>query len=464
MTAKFDYEYIIIGSGPAGSAAALTLAKLSRRKVAVVEAEQLGGAELNTRDIPYASGMHFSHLYYEATHASDYGISSMNLHFNFPTAVAYQENIAKDLSVDRQEQFKKANIDFIKGFASFADANTIIVGEKQYTAAKFIIATGAKLSTAGIAGTEFVDFLTPETALKNRRLPRAICIVGGGATGCEIAQYFAELKVKTVLIERSDRLLPREDEEVGKEIEKYFTEKLDITILTNARVVALEKDHLSKRVVFSKNNSEKMVRVDAVVMATGSEPNVELGLENAGVKYKRSGICVDKSFQTSCKNIFAVGDVIGDANKFGSSTNIASIQGSVLATNLVLKAKNFINYDGYTRVVNTYPAIATVGMNEDDLIRRDIHCKKAVINLADLTAGKIHGLEYGFIKINADKSGRIYGATIMSPDAQALIQELALAIRHKLTIHEVAGTPHLANSYGEGISLAAKKLIAQYKK
>lgn len=469
MGKKFDYDYIIIGSGPAGLAAAQAFNRISRAKVAIVESGDFGGSNVNTRDLPYAVGLNFAKIYFDATHSSKYGLSGQNLHFNFPTAVNYQEKVARDFSEHKKSLFadysdprdvvEKSNTDIIKGAASFIDANTIVVNNREYTAARFIIATGAKLSTGEIAGVNYVDYLTPDTAIKNRRLPKAVCVVGGGATGCEIAEYYAALGIKTIIIERSERLLPREDMEVGKLMEKNFKEKFGITVLTSARVVALEKDATSKRVVFSKDNQEKMVRVDTVILATGSAPEIEdLGLDNAGVKYKKSGIIVDKMFQTSVKNIFAIGDCIGGE----SSTDIAAYQGSLLAANLVNRTKNTPNYCGFIRTVNTFPAVATVGFNEDDLLKHDKHCKQKMIFCLDRTfAGRVNGCEEGFVKIIADKDMKIAGATIVAPNADVMIQELAMAVRHGFGLAEIASTPHSVNSYSNAIRDAAKMMMSK---
>lgn len=457
MGKKYDFHYIIIGGGPAGMTAALNLSKFTRKKIAIVEGDKFGGAHLNSRDIPYAASLYYSHLYHESSHAEKFGITGFGMHFNFPTAINYQDEVIAKVGGGAVRALEASGITCINGLASFIDANHIVVGDRQYSAAKFIIATGARLATREISGTDYVPFLTPETALKIRRLPRAVCIVGGGATGCEIAQYFAELGIQTILVELSDRLLPREDKEVGDVIADYFEDNLGVTVLTNSRVVALEQDEMSKRVVFNhQGNGEKMVRVDTIVLATGSEPLVDyLGLENAKVKYKRSGIVVDKNFLTSAKNIYAIGDVIGGE----SSTDIASYQGLFLASNLENNAKNIINYDGYVRKIGTYPAVATVGYNEDDLLRRDRRYRKALVYLPVSNAAITHNCEKGFVKLLADKNNKLLGATIVAPNAEILIQELALAMRHRIGIPEIASTPHIADSFGDVIRAAAKQLM-----
>ncbi len=454
MSKKFDFDYIIIGSGSAGYSAALTLAKLSPKKqIALIEGEKFGGTLLSVRDLPY------SHIYSEAKNGNKYGISSINLHFNFPTAVNMQEKAAKKIAEANKEELQRLNVSCIPGTASFINQETILVGSRKITGAKIIIATGTKTSTGEISGIDFVDYLTSKDVVKSRKLPKAVCVVGGGANGCEIAEYYAELGVKTIILERSDRLLPREDAEVGKAIEDHFVKKLGIAVLTGARAVALEKDRMSKRVVFSKDNHEKMVRVDTVVMATGLKPNLEdLGLENAGIAYKNTGIVIDnKTFQTSVKNIYAIGGV----TKNTISADIAAYQGTFIASALALKNKGIVNYAGYPRVINTYPEVATVGFNEDDLLKQDKHCRRATVKLDEVIASKLTDFDNGFVKILANKDSKIIGATIVAPNASVLIQELAMAIRHGFGVLEIASTPHDSRSFGSAIQKAAKIIAAQ---
>lgn len=452
MGKKFDFDYIIIGSGPAGTAAALTLAK-SKKRIAIVEGRFFGGSNLNTRDVPYATALDFSHTYTKILSFPE--LKNQDLYFNLPTINARELKTVIEAGGNNKKIYEDAKITCIKGFANILDKHTIAVNDKKYTADSFIIATGAKLKTLEIAGTNTVSYHTPETAIKLSRLPKVAAVVGAGSTGCEIAEYFAELGVKTILLEATERLLPREDQEVGETIFDYFTQKLGITALPSCRVVALEEDNFSKKIIFRHENTEKMVRVDCVVLATGSQPVLDFGLENADIKYKNSGIIVDKYFTTSTKNIYAVGDVLGDE----SSTDRAYQEGLTLASNLLNRTKNTLNYKGFSRITKTFPEVATVGLNEDDLLRRDRKYKKAIVKLSDINASKIYNFDYGFIKLLADRNNHIIGATIVAPNAELLIQELATAVRHELTTLELASTPHITNSYNYTIKLAAKELV-----
>lgn len=452
MNKKYNYDYIIIGSGPAGSAAALTLAK-SKKRIALVEGRFFGGTNLNTFNVPYAVALDFAHTY--AKMRSFPEVKNQDIHFNLPTIPARQLKTIIEVGGNNKKVFEDLGITCLQGFANILDSHTIAIGEKKITSANFILATGSRLKTTGISGTEFVKHLTPETAIKINRLPKVAAVVGGGPAGVQIAEYFAELGSKVILLEASKRLLPREDQEVGDVLSEYFSQKLNISVLPNCKVVALEEDHFSKRVIFRQDNTEKMVRVDCIVLATGSQPNLDYGLENAKVKYKNSGITVNKFFETSAKNIYAIGDCLGKE----SSTDRAHQEGLTLATNLINKSKTVLNYQGFVRTIKTFPEVATVGMNEDDLIRRDRKYRKAFVKLDELTISKIDNLEHGFIKLLADKSSHLLGASIMAPHAELMATEIAIAIRHNLTILELASTPHPINNYNCLIKLAAKQLL-----
>lgn len=453
MGKKHDFDFIIIGSGPAGKAAALTLAK-SKKKIAIIDSDKFGGSALNTRDVPYNVCLNFSHTYFNLLSFPE--LRGQDIHYNFPTIVAHSEYVSSSAGGGDTKVFEEAGITCISGPANFIDSNTIAIKDKKYTSDYFILATGSKLKANEISGLESVNYLTPATAIKVRRLPKAVLVVGGGASGCEIAEYFAELGAKVLIMERSEHLLPREDKEVGDTISEYFTKELGMMVLPNCKVVALSQDNVSKRVIFSTNHTEKQVRVDCIVLATGSQPIVDYGLENAGIKYKNTGILVNRLFQTSAKNIFAIGDAIGAPD---SSIERAEYEGTMLASNLIHRTKNIVNYNGLARVVNTYPEIAVVGMNEYDLLKRDHKYKRAIVNLEDTLYGKANRVQ-GFVKILSDKkSGHILGATIVAPNASSMIGELAVAVRHHITTLELASTPHIALNASSAIKLAAKQLI-----
>lgn len=457
MGRKFDFDYIIIGSGPAGSTAARILAQNKKIRVAIIENYIYGGSNLGTRDIPYLVGQSFAHTFYNLQQSP--AIGAQKLHFNYPAAISHQTAVAKLLGAGDKKSLEDIGVTCIEGSAKFLDDHTIAVNEQTFTSNFFIIATGSTLATGNISGLNTVDYLTPITAFKLRHLPKLIVIVGGGATGCEIAEYYAKLGIKVIIMEQSSRLLPNEDPEAGNTLRDYFAHELGIIVATDSKVLAIENDGVAKRIIFRSGQQEKMVRIEHVVLATGSVPaTANLDLKNAGVRTRESGaIMANKLFQTTAKNIYAIGDCLGNVN---SSTERAEYEGSILADNLLHKTKNIVSYKGFIRLVNTDPQIASVGRTEAKLEKKRIKYAKAVIDIKSLPASTVDGLDYGFIKlIVSRRTNHILGATIMAPGAALMTEELSLALRHHISIRELASTPHIANSYNYAIKLAAKQLV-----
>lgn len=465
MGRKYDFKYLVIGSGAAGAAAAMTLAK-AKKRVGLVGGGAFGGAHLNTRDAPYDTTLNFAHTFYKASRLPE--LRYQDLSFNFPTAAADQLRVINALGGPAEEKrLADAGMIVIRGWANFLDPHTIAVGERKFTSEQFIIATGGELDTGLIEGLELVKYLTPETALTLRQLPKAILIVGGGATGCEIAEYYATLGTQTILLEKEARLLPQEDTEIGTVMETHLTDDLGVMVLTGARAIALAQDRISEYVVFESEHEQKMVRVERTVLATGSKARGDLGIANTGVKISKDGaILVDRYFQTSVKHIWAVGDVAeiaagkdGKKSLRWSSTECAEYEGRLTATNLISKTKSAANYRGFMRAVNTLPAVATFGANELELKRSKVRYKKATVSLTEVPAAEIYNLKTGFVKILADDKGRVIGGCVVAPGAQEIGNELALAIRHRLKVLEVASTPHIAGGYGVAVQKAARQLV-----
>ncbi len=408
MSKHYDYDYIIIGSGPAGRTAAVKLAK-SRKKVALIEAEELGGAEVNTSDLPYKLALDLAHTYHNFVISP--GVTAQSHLFNLPTFTAHSDQLIKNARNHIVKELTELGITIINGYANFIDSHTIAVEDKKITAEYFILATGSKLKTSEINGVDSVAYLTPSSALHIHRLPKFVFVVGGGPTGVEIAEFFASLGSGVIIMELGDHLLPREDEDVAKALTDHFTSHLAITVVTNAKVIQLTEDQTSKIVVFTTGSGEKMVRVDSIVLATGSTPILDYGLENADVDYKRSGIIVDKYFGTSTKNIFAIGDCLGSPD---SSTERARLEANILVENLIHRGKTTAKYSSLIRKIDTCPGIATIGLNERDATSRDLKYHKKITPLTDYPNA--------FLKTLTDHSGRTIGTTLVAPDAGSTLK------------------------------------------
>jgi pyruvate/2-oxoglutarate dehydrogenase complex dihydrolipoamide dehydrogenase (E3) component len=451
----FDYDLIVIGSGAGGSAAA-TIAARAGKRVAIIEAGVFGGESPNWGDVPTKALLHAAQLYDEAKHGARFGIRSSMMGYNYPSLHAW-----KDLTIKRtgaggnRRYYENEGISAFSGIAHFLSPNEISVNRRHLSAENFLIATGSHIEAPDIPGLENVKYLTPRTLLEATRLPKSLFIIGGSTVGVELGQLMAIFGTKVYIAEIASRLLPHEDEEAGVLMERILREQKGITSLTQTRILSVVKDGVGKRITFNRGGVEKSLHVDEVLIATGRIPTVDLGLENASVNYTPKGIEVDEYLQTSARHIYAAGDVLGH----GSPTHTALLESRIAANN-ILNPKSRISpdYTATPRVTFSYPGIASVGLSEDDCLKRDLQINKAIAPLNIVTRSNTSDFRDGFVKIITDKHGVILGATVMAPHASEIIHELVLAVKHKLTAADVANTPHAFLSWSEAVRVAAAKL------
>ena len=453
MSKRFDYDLAVIGSGDAGGKAALIAAE-SGLRVVLIEANKWGGSSLNSTNVPFGALFHASQIYKKAIEGGKFGISSNGLRYNYPTINNWKNVAMRRAKSNSKAEFEENNITCIKGRARFISKKELAVNDEVIRAKKYLIATGASILDTGIKIPENVDYWLPEDVLSMLRPPKSIFIIGAGSTGCELAQYFATLGSEVIIADIAGRLLPREDEEVGQVMDDVFN-KDKIKVLTQSRVIALEKDGQTKKVIFLRGGQEKSVRINEILMCTGSAPNVDIGLENAGVKFDQTGVSVDITMRTSQKHIYAAGDVVGGK----SSTEKAEMEARVAAMHIIGNSKAIADYRGLIRVTDTYPEVAQIGETEDDCIRADKKIKKIVVPLDAVMKANLSDTHNGFIKlIAAKKSDKLLGATIMAPDAGILAQELAFALCYDLTADNIAMVPHIANDWNAIIREACERI------
>lgn len=451
---SFDYDLIVIGSGAGGSAAATIAAKAGLR-VAIIEADTFGGESPNWSDVPMKALLHAAHLYDEARHGSRFGLRTSTLGYNYPSLRTW-----KDLAVQRtgaggnRRFYENQGISAYEGTAHFISPHEISVNRRHLSARYFVVATGSSWSIPRIQGLNTVDYHTPRTLLESIRPPKSLLIIGGGRTAVETAQLMAIFGTKVHIVEKAARLLPEFDQEVGELLEKYLADNKGVTTLTETRVLSVVKDGIGKRVTISRGGSEKTIRVDEILVATGREPNVDLGLDNAHVKYSAKGIEVNEQLQTSAKHIYAAGDVLGN----NRGTHTALLESRIVAHNIMNKNAADIDYSVDPQIVYAYPSVAHVGLSQDDCLKRDMPIKVATAPLNLIARSNTSDFRDGFVKLIAGKNGALIGATIVAPAAEELIHELSLAIRHGLTAQDIAHIPHAFLSWSEAIRVAASKL------
>lgn len=452
---SFDYDLIVIGSGAGGSAAA-TIAARSGKKVAIVEADTFGGDSPNWSDVPTKALLHAAQLYDEARHGARFGLRSTTMGYNYPSLRAW-----KDLAVKRtgaggnRRYYEGEGISTFNGVAHFLTPNEISVNRRHLSASHFLIATGSHWVAPNIQGLSDVSYLTPRTILEVMRPPRSLYIIGGGTIGVEIAQLMAIFGTKVYVAEIASRLLPQEDQEVGVLMERLLKEQKGVTTLTQTRTLMVVKDGVGKRVTYTRGGVEKSIHVDDVLIATGRVPTVDIGLENASVEYTPKGVEVDEFLQTSSRHIYAAGDVLGHS----SHTHTALLESRIAANNL-LHPKDRItpDYTATPKLTFTYPGIASVGLSEDDCLKRDLRINKSIAPLNIIARSNTSDFRDGFVKVIADKKGVILGATVVAPHAAEIIHELTLAIKYQLTAQQVASTPHAFLSWSEAVRVACAKL------
>jgi pyruvate/2-oxoglutarate dehydrogenase complex dihydrolipoamide dehydrogenase (E3) component len=453
---QFDFDLIVIGSGAGGSAGASIAARAGKR-VAIVEADTFGGDSPNWSDVPTKALLHAAHLFDEARAGARFGLRSGTMGYNYPSLRAWKDLAVKRTGAGGNRKFyENEGISTFNSPAHFLSPNEISVNRRHLSAENFLIATGSHWVTPNVPGLEDTGYLTPRTLLQSVRPPKSLFIIGGGSVGVEIAQMMAIFGTKVYIADVAARLLPREDQEVGVLMERLLTENKGATVLTQTRVLSATRQALRKKITYTRGGVEKTVQVDEILIAAGRKPNVDLGLENASVAYTPKGIEVNQNLQTSARHIYAAGDVLGRQ----ASTHTALLESRIAAGNILHKQKTSPDYTASPRLTFSFPGIASVGLSEDDCIKRDLTIKTSVAPLNMIARSNTSDFRDGFVKVIADKNGVLIGATVVAPHAAEIIHELALAVRHKLTAAQVASTPHAFLSWSEAVRVATGRIGA----
>lgn len=453
---KYDYDLLVIGSGASGSVAADIVAS-AKWRVAMVEDGEFGGEATNWSCIPSKALLRAAEVYDESkTQGPQLGLRSGAVGYNYPSVLAYKEKVVKRSGAHNfTSYYHGKGITLLQGLARFIGPHEITLGRQHISAANFLIATGSTLSDGMVQGLDTVPYLTPKTALNVIRPPKTLFIIGAGSTGCEFANLFSAFGTKVYIADEAARILPREDQEVSEVTDDVFRHQRGISILNHAKVIRIAKSGITTAVTYLVGSDEYTTKVDQVLLATGQDPMVDLGLENAGVEYTKNGIKTDEQLQTSEKHIYAAGNVLG---RF-MYAHTGVYEGRVVANNL-LHPKQPIepDYTAVPRVTFVHPEVASVGLSEADCLRRDLPIKKAVAPLNIIARANIDNTPQGFVKIITNKDLKIIGASVVAPHAGEIIHELTLATQFELTAPEVARTLHAFPTWSEAVRVACAKI------
>lgn len=449
-----DYDLIVIGTGAGGGVAAHIAARLGK-KVAVVENSAIGGECPNFGCVPTKALLQSAEYYVAAHNAKHFGVHVSNPHVNYGEVKKWKDRAVFNTGTeDGVSSLTSEGIDVIRGTAHFLSPRVLSVGKRRFSAHKFLIATGTHDVVPPIEGIKDVGYLTYKDAINLTERPASLFVIGGGAIGCEFAYLFDSFGAKVQIAEFAPRLAFREDPEVGELLGGIF-EQLGIAVHTGSKVTKVEKSGASKIVHYTTADGiSHKTKVDEILLAAGKAPNLDVGLENAGVEYTKRGIVTNQFMQTSAKHIYAAGDVVGPY----MFTHTASYQSRIAAHNMYHAKKIAANYYAIPRCMFVEPEIACVGMTEEELKAKHIVYEVAAVPISVIGRSNTTQQDTGFVKVIASHTGVILGASIVSPRAGEMIHELTLAVSKHLTVHDIAMTVHAFPTWSEAVRVACAKL------
>ncbi len=449
------YDVIVLGSGPGGYPAAIRASQLGK-KCAIVERESLGGICLNWGCIPTKALLKSAQVYEYAKHANSYGINVENPSANFGGVITRSRGVADKMSKGVQFLMKKNKIDVIMGNGKLISATKLEVtaadGNKQIVEAKnIIIATGGRareLPSMPIDGKKIIGY---REAMVLPQQPKSMIICGSGAIGSEFAYFYNSLGTKVTIVEFMPRVVPVEDEDISKELEKQF-KKQGMTIMTNAEVTSVDTSGEGIKAKVKTQNGEETLVADILLSAVGVVANIEnIGLEALGIKTEKGKIIVDANGQTNVPGIYA----IGDCTPGQALAHVAAKEGINAAEHLSGHKPEPMDYNNIPGCTYCSPEIASVGYTEK--AAKDAGYEVKVGKFPFMASGKASaaGATEGFVKVIYDaKYGEFLGCHMIGMNVTELIAEAVVARKLETTAHEILNAIHPHPTMSEGMKEA----------
>lgn len=439
----------VIGGGPGGYVAAIKAAMLGA-EVTVIEKRKVGGTCLNVGCIPTKALLASSSLISSIKEAKDFGIHiNGEVEANFDDIMNRKNKVVSQLISGIGFLFEKRGIKLVNGFGKLVDTNKIEVnkedGSKELVEAdKIILANGSQPVILPMFPYDGDKIITSDEALNLKDIPKSLLIVGGGVIGCEFGQFFRALGTEVTIVEMFDQLLPLEDKDVAKQLQRQF-KKDKIKVMTGVKIEKCEI--VDNKVVASLSNG-KEVKAEKALLSIGRKPYLDnSGIEDIGIQLDRGKVIVNENLETNVKGIYAIGDIINTP----FLAHVASKEGLVAAQNAVCGNSKTVNYAAVPRCVYTEPEVAGVGKTEKELQANGIEYNTGQFDFRALGKAQAIGHFQGFIKILADENDKIIGASIVGPHATDLLTELSLAVHLGLTVEEVGDVIHAHPTLSEGI-------------
>lgn len=445
----YDFDLIILGTGGGGSVGAHYAQGLGK-KVAIFEKGAIGGECPNFACVPTKALLHAGKIYETVEEARLFGISAHNVSVHYHKVKEW-----KDIVVERTgashgaESFHKEGLHLFLEKAVFSSPHTVEASGKTYSAAKFLLATGSKEFIPQIPGLEEAGYVTSREAIDLTTIPSSILIFGGGAVGCEFAQLFSLFGSHVTLVNRSEKILGKEDTEVSDLVQALF-ENRGVQVLTNAVISRVERKGDRKVVTLTRGRQNIEKDVSEILIATGKVPNLDFAPEKAGIIIEKGRLSVNAYLQTNVPHIYAAGDIIGPF----LFTHTAEYQSYIAAHNAFSQNKREVDYRVIPRCVFVKPEVASVGITEKEALEKGIRIKKGIAPTAAVGRANTSNDFDGFVKVITDEKGIIIGASMVAPRAGELIHELALAIKLRTKAAVVADMIHAYPTYSQAVKIA----------
>lgn len=447
------YDIIVIGSGPGGYVAAIRASQLGK-KVALVERAELGGVCLNWGCIPTKALLKSAQVYTYCKNAAHYGVEiSGEVKPDFEKIVARSRTVAETMSKGVAFLMKKNNIDIIPGFGKIAGKGKVDVDGVVYETENIILSTGARPRQMAFMPIDGEHVISSKEALTLPKLPESMIVVGSGAIGSEFASLYASLGVKTTIIEYMPQIMPLEDEEVAKTMERSFR-KLRATVMTSTTVksVTVGEDGLCHVEIEGKKGAEELT-AEVVLSAVGIKSNIEnIGLEENGISVERDKIVVDEHYQTSMEGVFAIGDIVAGP----ALAHVASAEALHCVEHICGLNPEKVDYSTIPSCIFTSPEVASVGMTEKQATQAGINYKVGRFPFTASGKATAAGDRDGFAKLIFDNEEKLIGAHLVGANVTEMLGEPTLAKRLGITAHTIARTIHSHPTMHEGLMEAAE--------
>ena len=472
-----EYDLTIIGGGSAGLVLAVASAKLGK-KTALVEKHKLGGDCLWTGCVPSKAFLKSAHIAHLMKAAEQYGITVGDVKVDFQRVMQHVRNAQGTIERehDNPERFRKMGVDVIFGSGQFDSPRSFIVEdfEKRQTTTlkskKFVISTGSRPAAPRIPGIESIGYLDSHNIWEIDRLPQKLLVAGAGPIGVELGQAFHRLGAEVTMVQRSDRILPREEPVVSERMLECLRGE-GITVLLNTDLVEVanltRNEEENRRVSTNGNYSvtleirgeKRELTLDQILIATGRRPNIEdLRIEGIGVRIGDRGIEVNEKLQTSVKNIYAAGDVIGHY----LFTHVAAFQAQQIIRNIFFPGSTSIDYAVVPWTTFCDPEVARCGLTEAEARRKYGDVDVFTLDFKDVDRAVAEGETEGFIKIVATKwTGKILGVHLIGPRAGEILHEFVLAMKAGISLRKLTSVIHVYPTYSSIVWQVAGKWLAE---